>query len=187
MHRFMRMAGVALTLAALTACSGTKSTPTYHLPPQPVRELESALPGKHVNIGEVTYTAIAIRTDIVSVVGSHADLLAKGQYVRVRLSMANSGKTRHNLDLYKQRLLTTDGKDYNLSYDAMEISRAPDGPFSIAAQELRELDLWYDIPAKAKVRALRILGDPSSSRLADRLTGTPVAGSTTTADLPLTS
>jgi hypothetical protein len=140
-----------------------------------------------VAIGEVSYTAMGIRTKIISVVGSHADMLPKGQFVRIRLAMANHGGERHDLDLYKQLLVTGDGRTHPLSYDAMEISRAPDGPFSIASEEVREIDLWFDVPADAKLRALRVVGDPSSSRLSDQLKGANVPGSTGTADLPLTS
>jgi hypothetical protein len=187
MRRFLAAIGSALVLAGLPACAGKTSPPTYRLPPEQVRALETPLPGTSMAIGEVGYAAIGIRTKIVSVVGSHADLLAKGQYVRIRLAMANHGKERHNLDLYQQLLVTGDGRTHPLSYDAMEISRAPDGPFTIASQEVREVDLWFDIPADATVRALRVVGDPSSSRLSDQLKGAPVPGSTRTVDLPLTS
>jgi hypothetical protein len=185
MRRFL-VVGSALAVAGLTACSGS-GKPTYRVPREQVRELETALPGRTVRIGEVTYTGLGLRTGIVSVVGTHADLLARGQYVRVRLAVANHGVDRHGLDLYKQSLVTGDGRTFPLSYDAMEISRGPDGPFSIASREVREIDLWFDVPAKAKVRALRLVGDPGSSRLSDQLKGAPVPGSTGTADLPLTS
>jgi hypothetical protein len=187
MRRLLAVIGSALVLAASAACSDSKTPPAYRLPTERARELETALPGKSVTIGEVGYTAIGLRTKIVSVVGSHADMLAKGQFVRIRVAMVNHGKERHGLDLYKQLLVTGDGQTHPLSYDAMEVSRGPDGPFSIASQEVREVDLWFDVPANATLRALRVVGDPSSSRLSDQLSGTNVPGSTGTADLSLST
>jgi hypothetical protein len=158
-------------VATLTGCSDDSGPDSYPAPGQTVREHEEALPGKTVKIGEVDYTAIGLQTDIFSVTGSHADVPAKGRYARVRLMMTNRGRDRHDLDLNKQLLVTRDGRTYTISFDAMQVARGPATPFTIARDEVRSFDLWYDIPVGAKVRALRITGDASSSKLSDQLSG----------------
>ncbi|MCO6011617.1 DUF4352 domain-containing protein [Actinoallomurus purpureus] len=175
------------SLAALALAVGCgHPARDYHLPPQPLPEHEKALTGKTATIGEVSYTAIGLGTKIPEVIGSHGSWIAHGQFVRVRLLMVDHGRERHDFNPYRQLLVTTDGAAHAPSYDAMQISRAPNGIQSIASQEMRAFDLWFDVPANARVRALRVLGDPSSSRLADQLKGAPVAGAKNPVDIPLT-
>ncbi|MBW8481101.1 DUF4352 domain-containing protein [Actinomadura parmotrematis] len=170
-----------LALACATGC-GSGGPAAYPEPRQTVREHERALPGKNVRIGELTYTALALTTGVIAVAGSHADVMAKGRYVRVRLQIVNTGRDRHDVDPYKQRLVTTAGAVVAPSFDAMNTTRAPIPPVTLARDEVRAFDLWFDAPADAKVKALRVLGDASSSRLSEQLK----AGRTGTADLPLT-
>jgi hypothetical protein len=99
--------------------------------------------------------------------------------------MMNNGRERHDFEVGRQLLVTTDGKTYTPSPDAMQISRAVSGTQSIASQEMCAFDLWFDIPQRATVRALRVLGDPSSSRLGDQLKGAPVAGAKNPVDIVL--
>lgn len=181
------LATAALLAAAslLTACGSSGSPAHYKIPPQPVPSRETPLSGRGVTIGEVAYTALGVRTKIGEVIGSHGSWIPHGQYVRVRLLMVNNGHERHDFDTGRQRLITSDGRAYAPSYDAMQISRAPNGMQSIAAHELRAFDLWFDIPANAGVRALRVFGDPSSSRLGDMLKNAPVRGTRNPADIPL--
>jgi hypothetical protein len=172
-------------LIGVFGCSDDKGPATYNLPPRPARTLETPLTDKPVRLGEIAYSVMGIRTAIVSVVGSHADWLAKGQYVRLRIAMTNEGRDRHQFDPARQLLITEDGKTYKPSYDAMQISRQPSGMQSLARDERREFDLWFDIPKTAKPRTLRVVGDPTSSALADQLKGTPSPGTKTTVDIPL--
>jgi hypothetical protein len=175
----------SLLLGGAAACSGDKRPAAYRLSPQPVRDLETALPERPVKLGELVYAVIGIRTDIAAVVGSHADWLPKGQYVRLRISMTNEGRDRHDFIPQAQLLIAGDGKTYKISYDAMQIARQPDGTISIARDERREFDLWFDIPKSTKPRTLRIVGDPTSSALAEQLKGTPSPGTHTTVDISL--
>ncbi|MEV5753408.1 DUF4352 domain-containing protein [Actinoallomurus sp. NPDC052308] len=174
---------LALTLAA-AGCG--HSARDYTIPPQALPEHETPLKGRTATIGEVTYTAIGVRTKIPEVIGSHASWIPHGQYVRVRLLMVNHGRERHDLDPSRQRLITADGTAYAPSIDAMQISRAPAGVQTIASQEMRAFDLWFDVPANAKVKALRVLGDPSSSRLGDQLKGGAVKNAKNPVDISLT-
>jgi Domain of unknown function (DUF4352) len=176
----------ALTGVALAVAGCGHPARDYHLPPQPLPEHETALKGRTAVIGEVTYAAIGLRTKVPEVIGSHGSWIPHGQYVRVRLLMVNHGRERHDLDPTRQRLITSDGRPYAPSYDAMNISRAPAGVQTISSQEMRAFDLWFDVPAGARVKALRVFGDPSSSRLGDQLKGAAVSGAKNPVDIALT-
>ncbi|MEV0399238.1 DUF4352 domain-containing protein [Actinoallomurus sp. NPDC050550] len=182
------LGGVLTLLTGLALATAGCGHPDrdYHIPPQPLPEHETALSGKTATIGEVTYTAIGLRAKIPEVIGSHASWIPHGQFVRVRLLMVNHGRERHDFNPGRQLLITADGATHAPSIDAMQISRAPAGVQSIASQELRAFDLWFDVPASARVKALRVFGDPSSSRLADQLKGAAVAGAKNPVDIPLT-
>ncbi|WP_433185448.1 DUF4352 domain-containing protein [Actinoallomurus sp. CA-150999] len=175
-----------LTALALAAAGCGHPDRDYHIPPQPLPEHEQALSGKTAIIGEVTYTAIGLRAKIPEVIGSHGSWIPHGQFVRVRLLMVNHGRERHDFNPVKQLLVTADGTTHAPSYDAMQISRAPNGVQTIASQEMCAFDLWFDVPANSRVKALRVYGDPSSSKLADQLKGAAVAGAKNPVDIPLT-
>jgi hypothetical protein len=177
-------AATSLLLAA--ALAGCDSSPhDYKIPPQPAPSGETPLSGKSTTIGEVAYTAIGLRTQLGEVIGSHGSWVPHGQFVRVRILMVNHGKERHDFAPGRQLVVTTDGKTYAPSTDAMQISRAVSGTQTIASQELCAFDLWFDIPKNATVRALRVFGDASSSKLGDQLKGAKVAGAKNPVDLPL--
>ena len=181
----LRAAAALLAVAAL-ALTGCGSSPShYKIPPQPLPSGETALSGKSSAIGEVTYSVIGLRTKLGEVIGSHGSWIPHGQYVRVRILMMNNGRERHDFDPGKQLLVTADGKTYPPSTDAMQISRAVSGTQSVASQELCAFDLWFDVPNKATIRALRVFGDPSSSRLGDQLKGASVAGTKNPVDIVL--
>ncbi|HEY7482818.1 MAG TPA: DUF4352 domain-containing protein [Streptosporangiaceae bacterium] len=189
MRKIMAMVTVVALLGGVSACSDDKNSAdkkepaTYSLAPRAVRDFETPLPEKPVKLGEILYSVIAIRTGIVAVVGSHADWLPKGQYVRLRIAVTNEGRDMHNFTPLKQLLVANDGKTYKVSFDAMQIDRQPNGVLTVAREERREFDLWFDIPKTAKPQALRVVGDPSSTELGDQLKGTPSPGTKTTVDI----
>lgn len=172
-------------LLALTVAGCGSSSHDYKFPPQPAPSGETPLAGKSAPIGEVTYTAIGLRTQLGEVIGSHGSWVPHGQYVRVRLLMVNHGRERHDFDPGRQLIVTSDGKTYGPSTDAMQISRGVSGTQTLASQEMCAFDLWFDVPKNAKLQAIRVYGDASSSKLADQLKGAKVAGAKNPIDLPL--
>src|SRR4051794_33717905 len=112
MRRIPAFASVAVLLTAISACSDGGGPATYSLSPRPVRTLETPLPDRPVKIGEITYSVMGVRTNIVSVVGSHADWLAKGQYVRLRIAVVNTGRDRHEYNPSRSLLIAADGQAY---------------------------------------------------------------------------
>jgi Domain of unknown function (DUF4352) len=173
---------LAATALTITGC-GSSSPSHYKLPPQPLPSGETAVSGRSSTIGEVTYSVIGIRTKLGEVIGSHGSWVPHGQYVRVRILMLNTGRERHDFDPGRQLLVTADGKTYSPSTDAMQISRAVSGTQSVASQEMCAFDLWFDVPSNASVKALRVYGDPSSSKLGDQLKGAAVAGTKNPVDI----
>jgi hypothetical protein len=159
--------------AVLTGCSGghtPKSTPspTYRLPPRPVRDGETPLPYRPVTDGRIVFAVIGFRANMSSVVGSHADWPAKGQFVRARVLVENGYPTFHTIVMGKQLLVTTDGATHTIDENGMRIERQP-SDFELGAHDRLEFDLLYDIPKQAKARSLRLFGGPTDDL------GVPVA------------
>lgn len=162
MRKILLAAGILLVVGALPACSGGGSKPAaYKLPPRPVRDRETPLPYREVSDGRITFAAIGLRTGITFIVGSHADLPAQGQYVRVRVVCDNGYPNFHTIDLNKQLLVTTDGQTHQTDVNGMRVERQPD-TFDLGSHDRLEFDLLYDIPKQAKVRSLRLYGAPAS-------------------------
>jgi hypothetical protein len=156
---------VGLTVV-LSGCSGghhpkATESPTYRIPPRPVRDGETPLPYRPVSDGRITFTAIGLRANMSSVVGSHADWPAKGQFVRARILVENGYPTFHTIDLGEQLLITTDGATHKVDENGMRIERQP-ADFDLGAHDRLEFDLIYDIPKTAKAESLRLFGGPTN-------------------------
>ncbi|WP_214411091.1 DUF4352 domain-containing protein [Sphaerisporangium fuscum] len=127
---------------------------------------ERALHVKPVVDGDTRFSLLGITVAMPQLTGSHADVAAKGQFVRIRVSAVNNGRTSALLDLRKQQLLATDGKTYLPDYDAMTIKRQPE-KIDLGASDLFEFDLWYDIPKQARPTALVLYGGATLTDLKD--------------------
>ena len=158
-----RMAAIAAAIAFLTGCGAgaPAPAPTYPLPPRPVRTGETPGHAAPRADGRVTFAVIGIRAGITYVVGSHGDQKSHlGQFVRVRLAVTNGYPTFHTLDLGKERLLTADGRAYGIDGNATRIKRQPD-TLDVGSGDRVEFDLWFDVPAAVKARAVRLYGEPT--------------------------
>jgi hypothetical protein len=154
---------IAGTLTFLTGCTGgaPEPAPTYPLPARTVRTGETPVHAAPRTDGRVTFAVIGLRTRITYVVGSHGDQKSQlGQFVRVRLAVTNGYPTFHGLDLRKERLLSTDGRAYGIDGNATRIKRQPDA-LDLGSGDRTEFDLWFDVPAAVRVRALRLYGEPT--------------------------
>lgn len=172
-------AGLLLAASLLPACSVSPAgpqpaAPTYRLPPRTVRPGEQAVQPAYAASGDVSFTVIGLTTGMPELVGSHADIPAKGRFVRIRVIVANTGRNTVTIRTARQRLIDDHGRLYAPDHNAMLIKRQPDELRLGSAMRI-EFDLWYDIPATARPRALRVSG-------AAALTGRPPD-----ADLPLPS
>jgi Domain of unknown function (DUF4352) len=157
---------------ALTGCSGT-STPdkprptTYVQAPRTVRPDETPLRGKPVQDGDTQFTLIGYSAHLPSLVGSHAEIQAKGQYVRIRLVVVNLGRSGVLFDTRRQLLVLDDGSTHAPDGPTMIVKRQPD-KFDLGAQVRVEFDLYYDVPKDAEPVALRAFGGPTLTDMKDK-------------------
>lgn len=162
-------AGAALAVTVLSGCTAggpapsasptSTPTPTYELPPRPVRPGESPVRAAPVTDGDTRFQVIGLQKGLSGFFGSHAEWQAKGQYVVVRILVENLSRTNSRFEAGRQRLVAADGTVYPVDKFAQAIKRQPD-TLPLGAQVRVEMDLWYDIPAEAKVSAIRLYGDP---------------------------
>ncbi|MGS2640323.1 DUF4352 domain-containing protein [Streptosporangium sp. G12] len=163
------LTGAALAATLLSGCAGAEPdapasppvtpTPTYELPPRPVRPGESPVRSAPVADGDTRFQVIGLQKGLSGFFGSHAEWQAKGQYVVVRILVENPGRTNARFDAKRQKLIASDGSTYAIDKFAQAIKRQPD-ELPLGAQVRVELDLWYDIPKEAEVSAIRLFGDP---------------------------
>ena len=162
--------GFIFMISALSACSGEEHSPagpaTYAFTPRPVRPDERAVRLAPAADGDTSFTVIGLTTAMPELVGSHADTKPRGQFVRIRLVLVNNGRTNALVDVMRQRLVTADGRTYRPDLDAMTIKRQP-MKLDVGAAVRVEFDLWYDIPAAAKVTALRLYGGATLTDMKD--------------------
>ncbi|GAA3033053.1 DUF4352 domain-containing protein [Streptosporangium longisporum] len=165
------LTGAVLAAAVTAGCTGTdpgktaapravpSPTPTYELPPRPVRPGEIPVRAAPVTDGETRFQVIGLQKGLDGFFGSHAEWRAKGQYVVVRVVVENLARTTAHFDAKRQKLVAADGTSHAPNKFAQAIKRQPD-TLSLGAQVRVEMDLWYDIPEEAKVSAIRLFGDP---------------------------
>jgi hypothetical protein len=144
----------------------------YPLAPRPVRKGEVPLDPAPVTEGDTVFELIGLSTGMASVVGSHAEWPAKGQFVRIRLVIANSGRNSVPFDAGRQLLRTADGVEHAPDPQAMLIKRQP-ATFDLGPTDRLEFDLYYDIATDASPTALHAFGGPSLTDFADA-TGTQI-------------
>lgn len=172
MHSLGRSTAIGLVLGiALAGCAGTPepaSEPAvYALAPRPVRPDEKPLVPAPTPEGNTVVELIGLTTGMATVLGSHAELPAKGQFVRIRLVISNSGRDSVPFDANRQLLITADGAEHAPDSQAMLVKRQP-GRFDLGQTDRLEFDLYYDIPTDAVPTALRMFGGASLGDFSDR-------------------
>jgi hypothetical protein len=154
---------VALALAAAGCTSGSgaaaapapAASPTYLQAPRTARPFETPLATAVATGPQVSVSVVGLRTHLVSIVGTHAEWLPKGEYERVRIALDNGMSTFRSFSTERLLLVDADGKTYKPDYDAMNIARQPKVA-TVPAEGRLEMDLWFDLPVKSIVRALRV-------------------------------
>jgi hypothetical protein len=172
MTSFRRSIGIGLVLGiTLAGCAGApKPAPepaVYALAPRPVRPDEKPLVPASTPEGDTVFELIGLTTGMPSVLGSHAEMPAKGQFVRVRLVVSNAGRNSVPFDTTRQLLLTSAGTEHAPDNQAMLIKRQPNH-IDLGQTDRFEFDLYYDIPKDAVPTALRAFGGPSLADFSDR-------------------
>lgn len=170
----MRLAAALLAISGLAAALVTgcanpppapPAAPHYALPDRPVRPSEKPLALPPRTEGDTQFTLIGLTT-LNSILGSHAEMEPKGQYVRIRLVVVNTGRSGVDFDTKRQALVTADGVAHDVDPQAMLIKRQP-AEFDLGANVRVEFDLYYDVPRDARPVALRVHGGPTLTDLQD--------------------
>jgi hypothetical protein len=98
----MRRAAAALATLAAGCSSGSSdsaaaapatASPTYQLAPRTARPFETPLPTASATGPQVTLSVIGLRVHLLSIVGTHAEWLPRGEYERVRVALDNGMST----------------------------------------------------------------------------------------------
>jgi hypothetical protein len=156
--------GSAATLVLVAGCSSgagpaaapsAAASPTYLQAPRTARPFETPLATASATGPQVAVDVIGLRTHLVSIIGTHAEWLPKGEYERVRVALDNGLSTFRTFATDRMLLVDATGRTYKPDYDAMNIARQPQIATVPAGGRL-ELDLWFDLPVKSVVRALRV-------------------------------
>ncbi len=160
----MKLLPAVVALMLLTGCEAAQpSTPaatTYELPPRQVRPDETALKVPPAKNGDTEFTLIGLAAGLPSVTGSHTEWPAKGQYVRLRLVITNTGTSSVLFDTKRQLLVDDRGATHPPDDQAMLIKRQP-AQFDLGHGVRLEFDLYWDIPKDRKPVTLRAFGGPS--------------------------
>ena len=168
MRRATAAVAALATLTALAGAAGCTShssdaaaapaataSPTYELAPRTARPFETPLPTASATGPQVKVSVIGLRVHLVSIIGTHAEWLPRGEYERLRVALDNGMATFRAFNTEKMLLVDANGKTYKPDYDAMNIARQP-RIATVPAQGRLEMDLWFDLPPKSVVRALRV-------------------------------
>jgi hypothetical protein len=165
-------AAAAATAAVLvSALGGCDSSPPA--PATPTRlpiPAVTLLPGEHplaartVNDGNLAFTPLGLTCDIPSVIGTHGELNARGQYCRVTLEVYNRDVSFHTVSVGRQQLVDRTGRRYLPAYDPMNIKRQP-GSLSLGSQDRILLQVWFELPESAHAARICLHGDHEPSGL----------------------
>ncbi|MFI9814377.1 DUF4352 domain-containing protein [Saccharothrix variisporea] len=164
--------GIAAVLS-VAVCTGCTDVPaasepppasasaTYPVPNVPVRPDEKVLRVPTAGDGEVAFTLLGLTTELPSLVGSHAEMPAsQGQFVRIRMSVINNGRSSVSFNARKHVLVDDKKKEYEVDLQAMLIKRQPD-MLDLGANVRLEYDVYYDIPKDSKPLGIKVFGGPT--------------------------
>ena len=172
----MRLLPALVVLALAAGCeAAAPSAPaptTYELPPRQVRPDEIALKLPPAKNGDTEFTLLGLASGLPSITGSHTEFAAKGQYVRLRLVVTNTGTSSVLFDTKRQLLLDDQGAGHPPDEQAMLIKRQP-GQFDLGHGVRVEFDLYWDIPKDRRPVALRAFGGPTITDMKNE-TGTDI-------------
>ncbi|MGW3993269.1 DUF4352 domain-containing protein [Amycolatopsis sp. NPDC004772] len=172
----LRLLAVVVLLLSAAGCQAEQpSAPapaTYELPPRQVRPDETALKLPPAKNGDTEFTLLGLAAGLPSITGSHTEFPAKGQFVRVRLVVTNTGTSSVLFDTGRQLLVDDQGTAHPPEEQAMIIKRQP-RQFDLGHGVRVEFDLYWDIPKDRKPVAVRAFGGPSIADMKN-LTGTDI-------------
>ncbi|XVV01884.1 DUF4352 domain-containing protein [Actinosynnema sp. CA-248983] len=133
---------------------------TYPVPNVPVRPDEKVLRVPTAGDGETSFTLLGLTAELPSLVGSHAEMPAKGRFVRIRMSVINNGRSSVQFNARKHVLIDDKKAEHAVDSQAMLIKRQPE-TLDLGANVRLEYDVYYDIPTDVKPLAIKVFGGPT--------------------------
>lgn len=149
---------LAIVLAGCSHGSGPvppAASPTYPLPPRPVRLSETPVAGATAVSGQVKVAVIGVRAHMPLLAGTHADFAPRGEFDRLRVSVQNDSRSFVFLTLAHIVLVTAGGAAHPPDWQTMVIKRQPES-IELGAQDGVQFDMYYDVPKGSKLRLLRL-------------------------------
>ncbi|QQQ80833.1 DUF4352 domain-containing protein [Saccharothrix sp. 6-C] len=152
----------------VVAGTGTTTSPaaTYPVPAQTVRPDEKPLKIPTTADGDTAFTLVGLTAEMPTLIGSHAEFHAKGQFVRIRMSVINNGRSSVSFAARRHVLIDDRDVEHTVDTQAMTIKRQPE-TIDLGANVRLEYDVYYDLPTDAKPLALRVYGGPTLTDLKD--------------------
>ncbi|WP_447003474.1 DUF4352 domain-containing protein [Saccharothrix isguenensis] len=176
MRRLVAVLSVVLVAGLTSACGGipveagpqsvTSPAPTYPVPEQAVRPDEKVLKIPTTPDGDTAFTLLGMTAEMPMLIGSHAEYQAKGQFVRIRMSVINNGRSSVSFDARRHVMIDHREAEYQVDSQAMNVKRQPE-TIDLGANVRLEYDVYYDLPQDAKPLALRVYGGPTLTDLKD--------------------
>ena len=160
-RRILAAAGLLAFAAGCSSDSGAAAaptpgaSPTYLPAPRTARPFETPLATASATGPQVTVAVVGFRTHMLSIIGTHAEWLPKGEYERVRIALDNGMSTFRTFSTDRMLLVDGNGRTYEPDYDAMDIARQP-ATATVPAEGRLEMDLWFYLPERSVVKALRL-------------------------------
>ncbi|MFF9814375.1 hypothetical protein [Streptomyces sp. NPDC014006] len=145
----------ALVLAAAVGAAGCEAT--AGAPPSASARPSHRAPGEHRD-GHLVFTVLALRCGLTAVAGTHSEAQPDGQFCTARLRVRNADPAFHTYVAAQQRLVNADGALARPDSFAMAVRRQHER-VEIGGHDLIEIEVWYDVPKRARVTGLRVTGD----------------------------
>lgn len=158
--RLVTVAAAAVIATSVAACShgaaatasGARSGPKSST----LRLGELALQAPTVRVGMLAIHPLSWKCGMGSLIGTHAEHFARGQYCRFRLHLLADDATYVDYESAWLRLGWTTGST-TPDAEAMKIARQPQ-EMQVGAHDTVELDVWFDYPIGAVPKTLTIRG-----------------------------
>lgn len=171
----MRLVPPVLAALSLVGCSGSTSAGgsghANGATPSPSPS-SPAPPTNGILDGHLRFTLLSLVCGIPGVTGTHSEAEpSNGQYCEAKLRVVNTDPDYHQYVPQKQRLEGVTGPDNTPDGFAMSVRRQILDPVIVQGSDAIEVELWYDVPADAKVVGLRVQGDADPAGFMD---STPV-------------
>lgn len=149
---------------AAKAGASASGTASATLAPDPVNETlrpkEIVLPPEGpFTSGKIALVPLRMACGISTIVGTHGEQEADGQFCYVRVALTAKDTFTHSFNVRKTALTTTSGAAVQVAYSAQEVERQPLQIEEVGSHDRYEFDIYYDVPKDATVNGFTFSDD----------------------------